>query len=57
METLLLDRNDQPPVGAGEAPIVGLAPAISNAIFDATRIRIRSLPLAPLLVPHGHQIS
>jgi nicotinate dehydrogenase subunit B len=57
LETLLLDRKDQPPVGAGEAPIVGLAPAISNAIYDATRIRLRSLPLSPLLVPHGLQIS
>ena len=57
METLLLDRKDEQPVGAGEAPIVGLAPAISNAIFDATGIRLRSLPLAPLLVPHGRQIS
>jgi len=57
MEALLLDRKDQQPVGAGEAPIVGLAPAISNAIFDATGIRLRALPLAPLLVPHGRQIS
>ena len=57
MEALLLDRKDQQPVGAGEAPIVGLAPAISNAIFDATAIRLRALPLAPLLVPHGRQIS
>jgi nicotinate dehydrogenase subunit B len=57
LETLLLDRKDQPPVGAGEAPIVGLAPAISNAIYDATGIRLRSLPLSPLLVPQGRQIS
>ncbi len=57
METLLLDRKDQPPVGAGEAPIVGIAPAINNAIFDATGIRVRSLPMAPLLVAHGRQIS
>ncbi len=47
IETLLIDRKDQPAVGAGEAPIVGLAPAISNAIFDATGIRLRSLPLVP----------
>ncbi len=47
IETLLIDRKDQPAVGAGEAPIVGLAPAISNAIFDASGIRLRSLPLVP----------
>ncbi len=56
-DTLLLDRKDQPPVGAGEAPIVGLAPAISNAIFDATGIRLRSLPMEPLLVTQGRRIS
>jgi isoquinoline 1-oxidoreductase len=57
LDALLIDRKDQPPVGAGEAPIVGVAPAISNAIFDATGIRLRSLPLAPLLVPHGLRLS
>jgi nicotinate dehydrogenase subunit B len=47
METVLLDRKDLPSVGAGECPIVGLAPAIANAIFDATSVRLRSLPLLP----------
>jgi len=47
LETVLLDRKDLPSVGAGECPIVGLAPAIANAIFDATGARLRSLPLVP----------
>lgn len=47
IETVLLDRKDLPPVGAGEAPIVGIAPAISNAIFDAAQVRLRALPLLP----------
>ena len=47
IEAILIDRKDLPPAGAGETPIVGLAPAIGNAIFDATGIRLRSLPLAP----------
>ena len=47
VEVVLLDRKDVAPVGAGETPIVGIAPAIANAIFDATGIRLRSLPLAP----------
>jgi nicotinate dehydrogenase subunit B len=46
IEAILLDRKDLPPAGAGETPIVGLAPAIGNAIFDATGIRLRALPLA-----------
>jgi nicotinate dehydrogenase subunit B len=47
IDCVLLDRQDIPSAGAGETPIVGIAPAIGNAIFDATGQRIRSLPLAP----------
>jgi nicotinate dehydrogenase subunit B len=47
VEVVLLDRKDLPPAGAGETPIVGIAPAIANAIFDASGVRLRSLPLAP----------
>jgi nicotinate dehydrogenase subunit B len=46
IEIVLLDRKDLPSAGAGETPIVGLAPAVGNAIFDATGVRIRSMPLA-----------
>jgi isoquinoline 1-oxidoreductase len=45
IESVLLDRKDLPSAGAGETPIVGIAPAIGNAIFDATGQRKRSLPL------------
>ena len=47
IESVLLDRKDIPSAGAGETPIVGIAPAVGNAIFDATGQRLRSLPLAP----------
>ncbi len=47
IEIVLLDRKDLPSAGAGETPIVGLAPAVGNAIFDATGKRLRALPLAP----------
>jgi nicotinate dehydrogenase subunit B len=47
LETVLIDRKDMPSVGAGECPMVGLAPAIANAIFDATGVRLRGLPLVP----------
>ncbi len=47
IETILIDRKDLPSAGAGETPIVGIAPAVGNAIFDATGMRQRSLPLVP----------
>jgi isoquinoline 1-oxidoreductase len=46
-ETVLLDRKDLPSTGAGETPIVAVAPAIGNAIFQATGSRLRSLPMVP----------
>ena len=46
LESVLLDRKDIVSAGAGETPIVGIAPAIGNAIFDATGNRVRSLPMA-----------
>jgi isoquinoline 1-oxidoreductase len=49
IEIVLLDRKDLPSAGAGETPIVGLAPAVSSAIFEATGQRLRSLPLVPNL--------
>jgi nicotinate dehydrogenase subunit B len=47
IESVLVDRKDLTSAGAGETPIVGIAPAVGNAIFDAVGKRIRSLPLAP----------
>jgi nicotinate dehydrogenase subunit B len=47
LETVLLDRKDISSAGAGECPMIGLAPAIGNAIFDATGVRLRSLPTVP----------
>jgi CO/xanthine dehydrogenase Mo-binding subunit len=47
LETVLLDRKDLQPAGAGECPIVALAPAVGAAIFDATAVRLRSLPMVP----------
>jgi isoquinoline 1-oxidoreductase len=47
LETVLLDRKDLPSEGAGECPIVALAPAVGAAIFDATGVRLRSLPMVP----------
>jgi isoquinoline 1-oxidoreductase len=45
IEVVLVDRPDLPSAGAGETPIVGLAPAVSNAVFHLTGTRLRSMPL------------
>jgi nicotinate dehydrogenase subunit B len=45
IETVLVDRKDLPSAGAGETPIVALAPAVANAIFQATGKRLRSMPM------------
>src|SRR6266540_4392575 len=45
IETVLLDRKDLPSTGAGETPIIGIAPAVANAVFQATGVRLRGMPL------------
>lgn len=41
----LLDRPDLPSAGGGETPIIAIAPAVANAVFHATRQRVRRLPI------------
>lgn len=43
----LVNHTDQPPVGAGEPVALTVAPAISNAIFHATGVRLRKTPFTP----------
>jgi len=45
IEVVLVDRPDVPPAGAGETPIIAVAPALANALFAATGRRVRRLPL------------
>jgi isoquinoline 1-oxidoreductase len=47
IEAVLVDRKDLPSAGAGETPLIGLAPAVGNAIFAACGVRLRAMPLAP----------
>jgi isoquinoline 1-oxidoreductase len=49
IEVVLVERRDLPSAGAGETPIVGIAPAVANAIFNATGKRLRAMPMLPLL--------
>jgi CO/xanthine dehydrogenase Mo-binding subunit len=46
----IIDRRDQPAVGAGEVLITNAPAAIANAIFDATGKRMRQLPFTPARV-------
>ena len=41
----VIDRPDQPTLGAGEAAQGPVAAAIANAVFDALGVRVRTLPL------------
>jgi len=41
----LVDNFAIPSAGAGETPLIAVAPAIANAVFAATGLRIRSMPI------------
>ncbi len=41
----LINKTDIPSAGGGETPIIVIAPAVANAVFAATGIRVRSMPM------------
>jgi isoquinoline 1-oxidoreductase len=45
IEVHLVNKTDIPSAGGGETPIIALAPAIGNAVFAATGVRLRSMPM------------
>lgn len=47
MEVVLAKSPIPRPLGIGEPPIASVAPAIANAIFDATGARLRHMPMTP----------
>ena len=47
MDIVLLNQTDVEACGAGETSITVVAPAIGNAIFDATGARLREVPFTP----------
>ena len=46
----LIDRPDERPWGAGEPASAVIPSAVSNAVFDATGVRLRSAPYTPARV-------
>jgi CO/xanthine dehydrogenase Mo-binding subunit len=47
VDVVLIDRPDQPLLGAGEAATAPVAAALANAVFDATGVRLRTVPFTP----------
>src|SRR2546425_1172791 len=45
--SVLINRPDQPPWGAGEPAAAVVPSAISNAVFDAIGVRLRTIPYTP----------
>jgi nicotinate dehydrogenase subunit B len=50
VQTVLINHPEIPATGVGEPAVNLIAPAISSAIFDATGVRIRTLPMLPAAV-------
>ena len=47
IDTVIMDRKDQPPHGGGEPAIICMGGVIANAVFDATGARLYQLPMTP----------
>jgi CO/xanthine dehydrogenase Mo-binding subunit len=47
LEIELIQRLDQPPMGVGEPAAAPVPAALGNAVFDATGIRLRTVPFRP----------
>ena len=47
IEIELLDRPNDPPLGAGEAACSCVPAAVGNGVFDALGVRLRTIPMVP----------
>jgi isoquinoline 1-oxidoreductase len=47
MDTIILDKHNEPPQGGGEPAIITVGAAIANAIFDKIGVRLHTLPCTP----------
>jgi isoquinoline 1-oxidoreductase len=53
IEIVLVPNPDLPPQGDTTAAFCAIAPAVANAVFDATGKRLRDLPLSPAAIRSG----
>src|SRR5688500_20284857 len=50
LETVLVERKDLAPIGAGETPIIVIAPAVAGAFFLAEGLRPRALQITSVWI-------
>ena len=50
IETVIIDKMDQPPQGGGEPAIILVGASVANAVFDATGARLYRMPMTPARV-------
>jgi len=53
----LIDRPNEKPWGAGEPSAAVIPSAVANAVFDATGVRVRSVPFTPAKIKAAMQAS
>jgi nicotinate dehydrogenase subunit B len=53
IDLVLMERQNEPPLGVGESASIPSAAAIANAVYDATGVRFREMPLTPERVLAG----
>jgi len=57
IDTVILDRQDEPPQGGGEPTIICMGGALANAIFDACGARLHQMPMTPERVLEGIKLA
>ncbi len=57
IDTVILDRMDEPPQGGGEPAIICMGGALANAIFDACGARLHQMPMTPERVLAGIKLA
>jgi nicotinate dehydrogenase subunit B len=50
IDSVILDRMNQPPKGGGEPPIIAIGAVVANAVYDATGARLYRMPFTPARV-------